>query len=69
MFVEEEESKAEGLIRLKDLLPSDFYSADTKNYAINGQRTKKQFKLGDKLKVKLIKADLDTRALELQIVE
>ncbi|MEI6490641.1 MAG: ribonuclease R [bacterium] len=69
MFVEEEESKAEGLIRLKDLLPSDFYSADTKNYVINGQRTKKQFKLGDKLKVKLIKADLDTRALELQIIE
>lgn len=69
MFVEEEESKAEGLIRLKDLLPSDFYSADTKNYVINGQRTKKQFKLGDKLKVKLLKADLDTRALELQIVE
>lgn len=69
MFVEEEESKAEGLIRLKDLLPSDFYTADTKNYVINGQRTKKQFKLGDKLKVKLIKADTDTRSLELQIVE
>ena len=69
MFVEEEESKAEGLIRLKDLLPSDFYTADTKNYVINGTRTKKTFRLGDKLKVKLIKADTDTRSLELQIVE
>lgn len=69
MFVEEEEAKAEGLIRLKDLVPTDYYTADTKNYVINGTNTKKTFSLGDKLKVKLLRADTDTRTLEMKIVE
>lgn len=68
MHVEEPEAKAEGLIRLKDLKPDDFYSVDQKNYKIVGQNTKKEFNIGDKVKVKLINADLDNKMLEFQLV-
>ena len=54
---------------MKDLVPADYYTADTKNYVINGTNTKKTFALGDKLKVKLLRADTDTRTLEMKIVE
>lgn len=68
MYIEEPTAKAEGLIRLKDLKPDDFYSVDQKNYKIVGQNTKKEFNIGDAVKVKLINADLDNKMLEFQLV-
>lgn len=68
VYVEEPEAKAEGLIRLKDLKPDDFYSVDQKNYKVIGQNTKTEFNIGDKLMVKLINADLDSKMLDYQIV-
>jgi ribonuclease R len=68
MYVEEPESRAEGLIRLKDLKPDDFYSVDQKNYKIIGQNAKKEFNIGDKITVKLVSADLDTKMLDFQVV-
>lgn len=69
MYIEEPEAKAEGLIRLKDLKPDDFYSVDQKNYKIVGQNTKKEFNIGDAVRVKLVSADLDNRMLEFQLVD
>lgn len=69
MYVEEPEAKAEGLIRLKDLKPDDYYSVDQKNYRIVGQNTKKEFNIGTPLKVKLLSADLDNKMLDFQIVQ
>ena len=66
--IEEPESKAEGLIRLKDLKPSDFYNTDPKSYKIAGENTKTTFSIGDKVKVKLIAADLDSKSLTFEIV-
>jgi ribonuclease R len=68
VYVEEPEAKAEGLIRLKDLKPDDFYTVDQKNYKVVGQNTKKEFNIGDVLTVKLINADLETKMLDYQIV-
>jgi ribonuclease R len=68
MYVEEPEAKAEGLIRLKDLKPDDYYTVDQKNYKIVGQNTKKEFNIGDPVKVKLINADLDSKMLDYQII-
>ncbi len=68
VYVEEPEAKAEGLIRLKDLKPDDFYTVDQKNYKVIGQNTKKEFNIGDTLKVKLLSADLETKMLDYQIV-
>ena len=67
MYVEDPETKAEGLVRLKDI-GGDYYSLDEKNYAIVGEKTKNKFTLGDKIKVKLISADLDRKTLDFKLV-
>lgn len=63
IYVEEAESKADGLIRVRSL-GGDYFVYDKKKYAMIGERTGKKFSLGDKVKVKLISADLGTRQLE-----
>lgn len=63
IYVEEKETKAEGMVKLKDLT-DDFYSLDQKNYAIVGSKTKNKYTLGDIVKVRLVNADLDRKTLD-----
>jgi ribonuclease R len=68
IYVEEPETKAEGMIRLKDM-GDDHYELDEKNYRIVGVSSKKKYSLGDKVKVKLVRADLDRKNLDFKIIE
>ena len=63
IFVELTDILAQGLIRVKDL-EGDFYVLDEKKYSLIGRRTKKQFRLGDKITVKLVRLDLDNLELD-----
>jgi ribonuclease R len=63
IFVELTDILAEGLIRARDL-EGDFYVLDEKKYSLIGKRTKKQFRLGDKITVKLVRIDLDNLELD-----
>ncbi|MFI5237258.1 MAG: RNB domain-containing ribonuclease, partial [Ignavibacteriales bacterium] len=63
IFVELTDILAEGLIRVRDL-EGDFYVLDEKKYSLIGKRTKKQFRLGDKITVKLVRLDLDNLELD-----
>jgi ribonuclease R len=67
VYIEEENTKAEGMVRLKNMT-DDFYTLDEKNYAIIGTNSKKKYTLGDKVKVKLVSADLDKRILDYEFV-
>lgn len=67
IFVEENETKAEGMIRLKTL-SDDTYVLDQKQYCVIGQTTKKKFSLGDAVTVKLATADMDKRILDWEFV-
>lgn len=58
---------AEGLIRLRDL-EDDFYVYDEKKYSLIGKATKKQFRLGDKVNVKLVRVDKEKSVLDFIIV-
>lgn len=62
-YVEELETKSEGMIKLRDL-GNDFYTFDKKTYSIVGQKTNKRFTLGDKIKFKVAAADLDRKTLD-----
>lgn len=62
-YVEELETKSEGLVRLANL-GDDFYMFDEKQYAIVGTRTKKRYRLGDKIRVKVLSADIKRRQLD-----
>ena len=63
IFVELTDILAQGLIRVRDL-EGDFYVLDEKKYSLIGKRTKKQFRLGDKITVKLVRLDLDNLELD-----
>jgi ribonuclease R len=68
IFVKITDILAEGLIRVRDL-EGDFYVYDEKKYSLIGRRTKKQFRLGDKIQVKLVRADLEKSELDFIICE
>jgi ribonuclease R len=67
LYVEENETRAEGMIRLKNMT-DDIYTLDQKNYAIVGSKTKKKYTLGDSVRVKLISADLDKKMIDWELV-
>lgn len=67
MYVEIEENKCEGMVRLRDIT-DDFYSLDEKNYAIIGQRKKKSYQLGDEVKIKVKTVNLAKRQIDFTLV-
>lgn len=67
IYVEEVETKSEGMIALRNLV-DDYYIFDQKTYSVFGEKTKKKFTLGDKVKFKVLSADLDKRTLDFGIV-
>ena len=68
LYAEDSETRAEGMIKLSSL-SDDFYKLDAKTYSIVGEKTKKTYSLGQKIKIKLISADLDKRQMDYEIVE
>jgi ribonuclease R len=68
LYVEELKSAAEGLIRIRSI-GEDFYVLKSKEYALVGERSKKKFALGDRVRVKLTAADLVTRTLDFELAK
>jgi len=64
IFVEIVETKCEGMSRLADM-KDDFYEFDEKNYRVIGRRRKKIYRLGDEVKVRVKKTDIDKRLIDL----
>jgi len=67
IFIELNQTLAEGLIRLRDL-EDDYYVFDQNNYCITGKRTGKRIRLGDKVKVKLIRVNEERRAIDFILI-
>ena len=67
LYVEEKLSAAEGLVRVRTL-GQEFFTYSPKEYALVGERTKKKHALGDRVRVKLIGADLAARTLDFELV-
>lgn len=63
IFVEEAETKCEGLVKLRDI-GNDFYVFDEKEMMIVGQSTKKTFRIGDKVKIKVANADMEKKIID-----
>ncbi len=63
LYIEELETKSEGMIKLRDL-GNDFYEFNKKTYSIIGQKTGKKFTLGDPITFKVAGADLDKKTLD-----
>lgn len=67
IFVEEKESRAEGLIPMAKLA-GDYFEHDRSQYHVKGQRSGNTFRLGDEVKVRLVNADLQERRLDFELV-
>ncbi len=66
-YVELEDSKCEGLVSITEL-EDDYYEFDEKNYCIAGRHHHKIYQLGDKVTVKVAKANLVARQLDYELV-
>lgn len=64
LYVEIITTKVEGMIRMSTLV-DDYYEYDEKNMRVVGRYNKRMYTLGDKVKVKVLKADIDRRTIDL----
>ncbi len=67
IYIELTDTMIEGMVRLRDL-NDDYYILDKQNYQIIGRRRRKKYRLGDKVKVKIKKADTEHRWIDMLIV-
>lgn len=68
LFVELNLTRAEGMIRIRDL-GDDYYLYDEKRYRIIGERTKTQYALGDPVRVRLSAVRQAERELDFELVK
>lgn len=63
-WVETVEHKCEGLVSLRNLSNYDDFKHDEADFALVGMRTRQRFRMGDKLRIKVLAANLDKRQLD-----
>lgn len=57
----------EGLVRVESI-EDDYYVYNEKTYSLIGEHTKKVYKIGDQVKVKLVKADMEIKKIDFVVV-
>lgn len=67
IFVEEKESKCEGMVRLRDI-GNDYFEYRDKDMTIVGRRTQKTYRIGDKVRFKVSHTDIQKRLIDYALV-
>ena len=67
LFVELIESKSEGLVSIKSM-SDDFYYLDEDNYQMIGQRYDHKYRLGDAVRIKVVRVDLIKKQMDFELV-
>ena len=68
-WAETAEHKCEGLVSVRDLSEYDDFRLDEADYALVGLRTHKKFRMGDKVRVKVVAANLTKRQLDYEWIK
>ena len=68
LFVELDESKVNGLVHVTQL-PNDFYHFDPIRKTLTGQRTEREFRLGDRVRIVVLKASVEDRKIDFRLVD
>ena len=58
----------EGLVHISEL-PSDYFHFDATKHRLLGERSGVQYRLGDRLRVKLVRVDLETSKIDFVLAE
>ena len=67
-FVETVLHKCEGMVTTRELSEYDDFRLDEADYALVGLRTQKKFRMGDKVRIKVVAANLTKRQLDYEWV-
>ena len=67
IYAEIIENKCEGMIPIRSL-GGDYFEFDEKNYCLIGQRTRKRYRLGDHVKVKVARCNLEKKQMDYELV-
>ena len=68
IYAEINENKCEGMIPLRTL-QDDYYEFDDANYCLVGRRSHRKYTIGDAVRVRIIRANLDRKQLDFELVE
>ena len=68
LFVMLDDLYVEGLIHVTGL-PKDYYYHEASQHRMVGERTGRVFRLGDKLKVRVVRVNLDERKIDFELAE
>ena len=55
------------MIKLRDI-GDNYYILDEKELAVVGQKTKKKYRIGDRIKIKVLRADIDKKEIDYKII-
>lgn len=67
-FVALNEVFVEGLVHVTDL-GQDYFHFDAARHQMMGERTGKRFRLGDKVRIKVVRVDIETTRIDFALVE
>lgn len=68
LFIELDESKVNGLVHVTQL-SNDFYHFDPIRKTLTGERRGRQYRLGDRVRIVVLKASLEERKIDFRLVE
>ena len=68
MYVEVEPTKIEGMVPLRDIR-SDFFEFDAERYRLVGRRTGVVYNLGDSVRIRVKRTDLEQKLLDYELVD
>ena len=68
IYCEIDENHCEGMVQMRDL-DDDYYDFDEKNYCLVGRRHHHKYQLGDPIRIKVAKANVEKRQLDFVLAD
>jgi len=68
LFVELDDSKVNGLVHVTQL-PHDYYQFDATRKTLSGERRGTSYRLGDRVRILVLKASMEERKIDFRLVE
>jgi ribonuclease R len=68
LYVELNENLCEGMVPMRELR-DDFYEYDEKTYSLIGKRNRQQYRLGDPVRIKVMRTNLEKKQLDFTLIE
>ena len=68
IYCEIDDNHCEGMVAMRDL-DDDYYDFDERNYCLGGRRYHHKFQLGDPVRIRVARANVERRQLDFEIVQ